>query len=91
MTGFVSFPRYISPKVNMIARLEFELAYFEVAVQYFIHYTTGDSLLQIKYSNFATRIKMWCLKSEYMAIELLLFINSMWKILNLICVVFSNI
>ena len=30
--GVHTFPKGISPKVNVIARLEFELAYFEAAV-----------------------------------------------------------
>ena len=36
--GERTFPKGISPKVNVIARLEFELAYFEAAVQRFSHY-----------------------------------------------------
>ena len=32
--------KYISPKINIIARLEFELAYSDLAVQLFSHYTT---------------------------------------------------
>ena len=39
--GVHAFPMSICPKVNVIARLEFELAYFKSAVQYFSHYTTG--------------------------------------------------
>ena len=31
--GFNSFPKGISPKVNIIVQLEFELTYFEFAVQ----------------------------------------------------------
>ena len=34
-----TFPNGISPKVNIIARLEFELAYYDVTVQNFIHYS----------------------------------------------------
>ena len=37
--GVHAFPKGISPKVNIIARLEFELANFEVAVQRVNHYT----------------------------------------------------
>ena len=33
-------PKGISPKVNEIARLRFELAYFEAAVQLFSYYIT---------------------------------------------------
>ena len=36
-----SFLKGIRPKVNVIGSLEFKLAYFEVAVQYFSHYATG--------------------------------------------------
>ena len=35
-----AFPKCICPKVNVIARLEFELAYYDSAVQRFKHYTT---------------------------------------------------
>ena len=38
---FNIFPKGISPKVNVIAQLEFELIYLEAAVQHFNHYTTG--------------------------------------------------
>ena len=38
-----TFPKGISPKVNVIAKQEFELAYFVAAVQYFNHYATGNS------------------------------------------------
>ena len=38
--GINTFPKIISPKVNVITWLEFELAYFEAAVQHFTHYTT---------------------------------------------------
>ena len=39
-----SFPKGISPKVNIIVQLEFELAYFEATVRHFSHYTLGTSL-----------------------------------------------
>ena len=35
-----TFPKGISPKVNVIARLGFELAYYDSAGQYFNHYIT---------------------------------------------------
>ena len=38
------FPKDISLKVNIIVQFEFELVYFEAAVQHFSHYTTGISL-----------------------------------------------
>ena len=37
--GFISFSRVFIQKVNVIARLEFELAYFKVKVQHLGHYT----------------------------------------------------
>ena len=45
-----TFPKVICPKV-IITRLEFELAYKEVTVQHFIHYTTGatEGYLKKKY------------------------------------------
>ena len=39
-----SFPMSICPRVNVIARLEFELAYYDSAVQPFNHYTSGTPL-----------------------------------------------
>ena len=38
--GVHIFPKGICPKVNVIARLEYELAYFDSAVNRFNHYTT---------------------------------------------------
>ena len=38
MRGIHTFPKIIRPKLNVIPRLEFELAYFEAAVQHFIYY-----------------------------------------------------
>ena len=38
--GFIPFLKGICPKVNMISRLEFELAYYHSTVQSFNHYTT---------------------------------------------------
>ena len=36
-----SFPKIISPKVNVIARVEFELAYYDVVVQHISHHVMG--------------------------------------------------
>ena len=33
-------PRGISPKVNIIAQLEFELTYYDIVVQHVNHYAT---------------------------------------------------
>ena len=38
--GLHTFPKGICPKVNVIAQLEFELAYYDSAFQRFNHYTT---------------------------------------------------
>ena len=38
-----TFPKGIKLKVNVIARLEFELAYYDAAVQKVRHYAMGDS------------------------------------------------
>ena len=35
-----SFPKGICPKVNVIVRLEYELAYYDSAIHHFNHYTT---------------------------------------------------
>ena len=35
-----TFPKGISPKVNVLARLEFELAYYDVTIQYISPHTT---------------------------------------------------
>ena len=40
--GIRNFPK--GPKVNVIARLEFELTYLENALQHFSHYTTKTPL-----------------------------------------------
>ena len=37
---FHTFPKGICPKVNVIAQLEYELAYYNFAVHRFNHYTT---------------------------------------------------
>ena len=41
--GFYTFPKGIYPKVNVIARLEFELAYYDSAVYRFNHYIMRTS------------------------------------------------
>ena len=35
-----TFPKGICPKINIIARLEFKLAYYDSAVHHFNYYTT---------------------------------------------------
>ena len=39
--GVYTFPKDISPKVNVITSLEFELANYDFAVKYFNHYARG--------------------------------------------------
>ena len=41
--GVYTFPKGISSKMNISAQLEFELAFYDVTVQYVSHYTTGTS------------------------------------------------
>ena len=43
--GVHTFPKGICPKVNVIARLEYELAYYDSAVHYFNHYNTRTAPL----------------------------------------------
>ena len=42
--GVYTFPKSICPKVNVIARLEYKLAYYDSAVHRFNHYTTRTTL-----------------------------------------------
>ena len=46
--GVYTFPKGICPKVNVIAWLKFELAYYDSAVKCFNHYTTGTPPLAIE-------------------------------------------
>ena len=51
--GVHSFTKGICPKVNVIVRLEFELAYYDSVVLHFNHYTTRttpDFFLEIAHS-----------------------------------------
>ena len=41
--GVYTIPKGINPKMNVIAWLEFELAYFKASIQHFSHYTMGTS------------------------------------------------
>ena len=42
--GVHAFPKSINPKVNAITQLEFELPYYDAAVQHISHDTTGAPL-----------------------------------------------
>ena len=45
--GVHTFPKGICPKVNVIARLEYELAYYDSAVHRFKHYTTRTPTVKV--------------------------------------------
>ena len=47
ISGVHTFPKGICPKVNVIARLVFELAYYDSVVHRFNHYTTRTAPLVI--------------------------------------------
>ena len=48
--GVITFAKRFSAKLNLIAWLEFQLAYFKTVVQHFSHYTTmGTSRHQIQF------------------------------------------
>ena len=49
--GFHTFPKGICPKVNVIARLEYELADFDSSVHHFNHYTTWILLSLLSNNN----------------------------------------
>ena len=46
------------PKVNILARLEFELAYYDFAVYHFNHYTTRTPRMKVIFSD-ESRISIW--------------------------------
>ena len=68
-----NFSKSINQKVNVIVWLEFELAYFEIAVQHFSHYTTETPSLKYTFffflktnSKTLTKTKgrwWWCMAS----------------------------
>ena len=47
--GVHTFPKGICPKMNVIARLEYELTYYDSAVHRFNHYTTRTPLCNFRY------------------------------------------
>ena len=57
--GVHTFPNGICPKVNVIARLEYELVYYDSAVHRFNHYTTRTPpiMLEAKIDNTRQDIK----------------------------------
>ena len=52
--GVHTFPNGIILKVNVIARVEFELAYFKAVVQQFSHYVTETSTIWQQDSSYKT-------------------------------------
>ena len=62
MKRLIPLPMDICPKVNMKARLEFELVSFETAIQHFSYYTTGTSnniSLERNYDNKSTCLRLF--------------------------------
>ena len=65
--GVHTFPKGICPKVNVIARLEYELAYYDSAVHRFNHYTTKTplciimlwALLNISWKQHPTKLHLY--------------------------------
>ena len=49
--GVHTFPKSICPEVNVIVRLEYELAYYNSAVHRFNHYTTRTPPLHLSYAS----------------------------------------
>ena len=49
--GVHTFPKGIYPKVNVIARLEYELAYYDSAVHRFNHYEDTPLLMKVETFN----------------------------------------
>ena len=56
MRGVHTFPKGIFPKVNVIVRLEYEIAYYDSAVHRFNHYTTRTPPQILVKDNFSTLI-----------------------------------
>ena len=63
--GFILFPKGISTKVNVIARLEFELVYFEAAVHYISHCVTVTRIQkEVVYLSSLTEIQIRILSED---------------------------
>ena len=67
------FPNGVSPKVNVIVRLGFELTYYNIAVQHVSHYTTGTpfscknmGMIIIGKSNDRSEKMFWLINSYIM-------------------------
>ena len=72
--GVHTFPKGICPKVNVIARLEYELAYYDSAVHHFNHYTT--------------RTPSTVLGAEGFEVEVLLGVC--WFVVDIYCILVSE-
>ena len=59
---FIPFPRGISVKVNVTARLVFRLAYYNVAVQYVSHYAIRDSGW-VNEKKCVAKVSLWCVQT----------------------------
>ena len=68
------FANGMSLKVNIMARLVFELAYLEVTVQYVSHYTTGTPSLNSNLLNFT--LKNFTLFHTLLGIYIYIYIYS---------------
>ena len=64
--GVHTFPKGICPEVNVIARLEYELAYYDSAVHRFNHYTTRT-------------VDLFGFKNSYAIIIIFKYINLIFK------------
>ena len=67
---FKPFSRGISIKVNVIERLEFELAYFKAAIQHFNYYDTGTPTEVVVAVEFVAREAMAFLLLIILLLEL---------------------
>ena len=77
-----TFPKGICPKVNVIARLEYELAYYDSAVQRFNHYTSrtppwGMIRQNSQDSAIIKRYAFWSLSTIMASVFLSKFVDSL--------------
>ena len=70
--GIHTFPKSICPKVNVIARLEYELAYYDSAVHRFNHYATRTLTSNLEF----LKSQCFMFKSSYVREKINEFIDS---------------
>ena len=70
--GVHTFPNGICPRLNVIERLEFELAYYDPAVQRYNHYTTVIACIGRQFKT----IIQWLTLSSECSIAFILLYNS---------------